>query len=361
MKLSDLPEGVQQAIEKALGDLKKELESAFLEYFTDTTKGLSPNDYDAEEIAKEFLQSRGLKGHRDTIEALVSIVPKRHIKPNNKLANEITRNFINEGQQELLVSREKSKLEIVTRAMLTYTDEKISLSGRPRFTSYDREVHDGVVTLYEAGNRVITPSMVYRAMNGMADSEKISPQAVGAVTRSLDKSRRIMVYIDFSQEARAYNNNCKATYEGYLLACDKVTVTTSGKTQEAYKLLRKPIIYEYSQVSKQIINIPISLLQTRGAVRGTEEVIVIRGYLLRQIMGMKSKTFARSNKITFAGIYEELDITTDEYSEAMYKKKTHATRRHVEALLTEWKEQGFIESFDIYKEGRLYKGVVINL
>ena len=215
MKLTDLPDGVQQAIEKALGDLKKELESAFLEYFTATTKGLSPNDYDAEEIAKEFLHSRGLQGHRDTIEALVSIVPKRHIKPNNKLANEITRNFINEGQQELLVSSEKSKLEIVTRAMLTYTDEKISLSGRPRFTSYDREVHDGVVTLYEAGNRVITPSMVYRAMNGMADSEKISPQAVGAVTRSLDKSRRIMVYIDFSQEARAYNNNCKATYEGF--------------------------------------------------------------------------------------------------------------------------------------------------
>ena len=146
---------------------------------------------------------------------------------------------------------------------------------------------------------------------------------------------------------------------GYLLACDKVTVTTSGKTQEAYKLLRKPILYEYSQVSKQIINVPIALLQTSGAVRGTEEVIVIRGYLLRQIIGMKSKTFARSNKITYEGIYSELDM--EDLTGKPLADKSRKVRSHVDALLSEWMEQEFIKDFTVYKEGKTHKGVAITL
>jgi hypothetical protein len=101
---------------------------------------------------------------------LQSILPQKHVKPNNKLANEITKDFINEGEISLNVGRRGSKREIITKAMLSYQDEKISLSGRIAFTPYDREVHDGVVTLYVAGNEVITPEMVYRAMNGMTET-----------------------------------------------------------------------------------------------------------------------------------------------------------------------------------------------
>jgi len=99
-------------------------------------------------------------------------------------------------------------------------------------------------------------------MNGMTESEYISPQAVGAVTKS------------------------------------------------------------------------IALLQTGGAVRNTEEVIVIRGHLLRAIEGMKSHKFKRSNNIAFDALYEKLDVFRETLSEAMYKKKTHTIRQHVEAILT---------------------------
>ena len=292
---------------------------------------------------------------------LKSIIPQKHIKPNNKLANEITKDFINEGEMSLNVGRRGSKREISTKAMLSYQDEKISLSGRIAFTPYDREVHDGVVTLYEAGNEVITPEMVYRAMNGMTETEKISPQAVETVTESLDKSRRTTLKINFTEEARAYKKAVKATYEGYLLACDKITVTTGGQTKEAYKLLRKPILYEYSQVSGQIINVPIKLLQTKEAVRSTEEVIVIRGYLLRQIEYMKSSASKRNNHISYEGIYSELNITEENYNAAMYKKKTHTIRQHVTALLSEWVRLDYLKSYSEYKEGKTIKGVAIIL
>lgn len=321
-------------------------------------------EHDIEKTIKKL--KKELKKYLDVKESkqlvpLKSITPKNHVKPNNKLANEISKDFLNAGEIELRVSKLKAKKEITTKAMLFYKIENVSLAGKAKFTPYDREVYDGVTTLYEAGNEVITPTMVYRAMNGMIDQEYVSSQAIEAVTESLDKSMRTILKIDYLQEAQAYRKDCKATYEGYLLACEKVTVTTGGTTQEAYKLLRKPILYEYAQVSGQILSVPIKLLQTKKAVRSTDEVIVIRGYLLRQIEGMKSHTFTRNNKITFESVYSVLDISTEHCSEAMYKKKTHIIRQHVEALLSEWINQGYIKKHMQYKEGKSIKGVIITL
>lgn len=48
--------------------------------------------------------------------------------------------------------------------MLTYDDKYVQFSRREKYMPYDREVYDGVVTLYEAENDRIIPAMVYRAM-----------------------------------------------------------------------------------------------------------------------------------------------------------------------------------------------------
>ena len=235
----------------------------------------------------------------------------------------------------------------------------ISLEGRMKITPYDREVHDAVVTLHVAGNKIVTPEMVYRAMNGMTESEKLSPQAIDAVTRSMDKSRYTTLKIDFSQEAQAYKKDCKAIYEGYLLACDKLTVSTGGRTKEAYRLLREPILLEYSKISGQIITVPIKLLQTKGNIRSTEDVIVLRGYLLRQIEGMKSRTFHRINKIAYKSIFTELDILPDNY--ANYKEKTRKIREHVIAILGGWVKQNYIKNYEQYKNGKKIEGVEITI
>ena len=129
-----------------------------------------------ERFAKEHYKDNPKAG------ALASLVPDTHVKPNNKLSREMTREFLNKGNFELRVSKLGVKKEITMRAMLSYPGKNITLSDPTDFTPYDREVHDGVVTLYEAGNEVITPAMVYRAMNGMSETEKISPQAVETVS-----------------------------------------------------------------------------------------------------------------------------------------------------------------------------------
>jgi hypothetical protein len=312
---------------------------------------------------QQALQEYLIKNTTSTsaLDILKSIIPKNHIKPNNKLANKMTKNIVDEGEFDLVVSGKKAKKEVLTKVMLYYDENKVKLSGREKFMPYDREVYDGIVSLYEAGNELITPTMVYRAMNGLTETEKISLQALESVTKSLDKSRFIRINIDYTEEAKLYNKHIEKTkYEGYLLAAEKITIKISGEEHEGYKLLRKPILYEYAQISGQIITVPSKLLQTKDAVRGTDEVIVIRGYLLRQIEWIKSdKTNRGNNYITYQGIYQELGILKFNLGEVPYKKKTAKIRSHVKAVLDEWINEGYILKYEEYKEGKSITGVTI--
>ena len=294
------------------------------------------------------------------LEILKSIIPKIHIKPNNKLANKITKDIVDEGEFGLVISGKKAKKEVLTKVMLYYDENKVTLSGREKFMPYDREVYDSVVSLYEAGNNIITPIMVYRAMNGLFATEYVKPQALETVEKSLSKSMFIKITIDYTDEAKLYNKNVEETkYEGYLLAAEKIKVKINDETKEAYKLYRKPILYEYAQISGQIITVPSKLLQTKDAVRGTDEVIVIRGYLLRQIEWIKHDKSNRSENITYQGIYEELGILKFNYNETAYKNKTRKIRNNIKAVLDEWQKQGYIKKYEEYEEKNTIAGVTI--
>ena len=310
---------------------------------------------------KEYRLNNPLPENAGTIEILKSVIPKKHVKPNNKLANKITKDIVDEGEFNLIVSSGKAKREVFTRVMLAYDNKYINLAGQ-KYTSYDREVYDGVVTLYMAGNNIVTPAMVYRAMNGLTETEKISPQALETVTKSLDKSRYMQVTIDYTEEAKLYNKKIqKTTYQGYLLAASKITVKINNEEHEAYKLLDKPILYEYAQISGQIITVPSKLLQTKDAVRSTDEVIVIRGYLLRQIEWIKNDKSERSQNITYKGIYEELEISKIILDETAYKNKTRKMRNHVKAILDEWQEQDYIKKYEEYQDSKTMTGVKITI
>ena len=295
------------------------------------------------------------------LERLNSVIPKNHIKPNNKLANTITKSLVEESEIDLIISDRKAKKEVTTKVMLNYDNKNVQFESPLKFTAYDREVYDGVITLYEAGNNIITPVIVYRAMNGLTDTEYVSEKAVEEVKKSLDKSSRIRTIIDYTDEAKMYNKNIEKTvYEGYLLATDKLIVKVSGIEQEAYKLLRSPILYEYAQISGQIISVPINLLNTKDTVNSTDDVIVIRGYLLRQIEWMKSEKSNRSKNVTYQGIYDELGISKMDLEEKAYENKTKKIRNHVKSILNSWQAQNYIKSFEEYKDGRQLKGAKIS-
>ncbi|MBQ5564153.1 MAG: hypothetical protein IIT39_12340, partial [Clostridia bacterium] len=203
---------------------------------------------------------------RETLPQLATIIPQKHLIPNNKLANSLTKDIIGGGLIELDVGRKKD--DILTRCILNYEGDNVKLTSRRSFTEYDRQVADAVTSLYEYGNKshIITAATVYRAMVHATETETPSPQQIEAVTQSLDKLRFVRVQIDCTEELMRRNidlNGSQITagkIDTYLLTLDKMEIIAGGQKVVAYKVIKTPILYEYSRLTGQVITVPAALL-----------------------------------------------------------------------------------------------------
>lgn len=309
-----------------------------------------------QQMFKKYMADNGFSSttSKDSeIEILKSVIPKTFAITNNKLSNEMTKDFTNKGDISLAVMNVGKKNEIRTYNSLAYEGENVSITGRYEFTAYDRAIHNAVCSLYAAGNDIVTPAMVYRAVTGITETEYVSPQSIEAVLNSLDKSRFMRLKVDFTEEAKARGFDVdKTMIDSYLLPAEAVVVKTGGHEMAAYKILKTPALYQYSQRTKQIISIPLELLDTKVATRNTEEIIPIKEYLVRRIEIMKNDD-SMGNKILYETIFDEVGLKD------IIKQKSLVLRNSIKAILELWKDKGYIHNFEEYKMGRSIKGIAI--
>jgi hypothetical protein len=308
-------------------------------------------------------QEKTLENLQKEIVFLNSIKVNNLLIPNTKVANQLTTGNLYNELTEVVVSGNKTK-EVTTKVILNY--EGVTLTGRREVTAYDRVVHNALLSVKKAGNKNFTPATVYRVMNGLTERDWVRPQAIAAVTNSIDKLLVTRAKIDFTDEAIMHHKNIQnATLEGFLIEARKIEIKAGGEIVSGYEFIseKDPILYSHAQVSGQIYTIPIKLLKTKSKVRGTEEVIIIREYLIRQIEWIKSNKSKRSPNITYKSIYEELGISQTDLNEKAYKEKTFKIRSHTKALLASWKEKEveYIKDYKEYKEGYIYKGITITV
>lgn len=299
---------------------------------------------------------------------LQSLIPQKHLIPNNKLANSLTKDIIGAGIIELDVSGKKEP-ELLTRCILNYEGDNVKLSSRQPFTEYDRNVADAVTSLYEYGDssHIITAAQVYRAMVHATKTETPSAQQIGAVTKSLDKMRFVRVQIDCSQELTRRNvslNGAQVTsgkIDTYLLALEKIEVTAGGQRVSAYKIMKPPILYEYSSLTRQVLTVPAALLDVRDntgvKVSNTELRIAAKGYLLRRISVMKGKSGARqSHTIKYSSLYEEVCP-----GQTLRRVEQQRLRDYTAIVLENWTWKGFISGYTETLQGNKKIGVEIKL
>lgn len=299
---------------------------------------------------------------------LNSVIPQKHVIANHAIVNSLS-DVLDAGKRKALPVALKGKEgEVNTYCMATYEGDNVTISSRQTFDEYDRNVSDAVTSLYLYGDpsHIITPAMVYRTMIHATDTETPSAHQIEAVTRSLDKLRFVRVVIDCSEELTYRNlslNGAQVTngkIDTYLQAMEMLEVTAGDQTVKAYRVLKTPILYEYSHMIGQVLTVPANLLDIRekrkdGAVTraaNTEQRIAIKGYLLRRIEVMKGKTKQHRSilyKTLLAGICEE-DASG---------KRRHEIRQYVKTCLDYWKEVGYIAGYAEYKEGREIAGVKI--
>lgn len=324
------------------------------------------------EASREFFQNQLNKMDIEELPMLQSLIIQKHVIPNNKLANMMTRDVVEDGPFELTNVAGRGKGAAKVRCIVTYEGDNVEILGKHPFTEYDRQVFNAVCSLFIYGHKshLISPAMVYRAMTHDECSMSPSPQQIAAVTKSLDKMRFMRVVINWREEAEKrklqltpeYKIN-GGQYDDYLLPMSKISANINGQERTAYKILSTPILYEYARVAGgQVITIPAAALDVWESPgrksANTEKRIAIKGYLLRRVMQMKGKSAGRlSTHILYS------DINDTVYYGKATPKEQRAAREYTEQVLKSWSadRNSPVKGYKNLTSGRKIIGVDIDI
>lgn len=316
----------------------------------------------------------------------LAIVPEQHSMPNHKLVNALTHvPAIDEAGFNVLidVSKHGAKNVVTSSCLLSYEGDNVKITGRQPFTQYDRAVYDAVTSLYIAGNRTVTTDMICREMVGKTEQEKPSAQQKAAVTKSLEKMRFTRATINCGDEfamrrIQIDGNNATGGFDENLLYLRGKWLKAGKHTIRGYDILSAPVLYEYSRMTKQIVSVPVALLDvkkrdkkgnfTTHSLDYTEQRVLIKNHLLRRIEGMKGKNGLNNHSIALKDYEKDGKLHEGLYTIAgkpelsqpaaanldkkeLQKRKNDAfsIRADVELILDYWTKVKYIRGFEPYK------------
>lgn len=256
------------------------------------------------------------------------------------------------------VSPKKSEEPINTVVMIDYEHlEGVSFSRQKAFTPFDREVLNAVTTLYvEGNNEYITAEAIYKIMTGDTKA-RLQPVMREKIVESMAILGRTFVKIDATREALEFYNVDRMEFEESALIIRKATVERGKERVDAYQILGAPILYKYASGKKQIGRAPAKLL--KSSLKTSEEIIILKGYLLRRVEQMKNSA-RTSRNIRYATIFESLG-TFEGLTDQQVKDKRKKLYKSIATILDEWKADGYITDYSVNKNNNAYESITISI
>lgn len=309
---------------------------------------------------------------------------------NNRLINTLTRRRENDPIAFEVQFRDKPKLYTNTFCMLDLSKTKsVKLDSTDPFTEFDRNVYNATVTLFEAGNTILTPAMVFHMMTG-ANTRLVGEKQLRAISNSLDKLRFTRVIIDCEDELRQRGikvngkGGVSGYYDTYLLNASAMRARNAGFIIEALKIEASPVLYQYAKATNQVVQIPIQMLCVREVedgedgnllikdtlVRNNESRIQLKGYLARRVRVSSRTSMFSSCTIPFEsyehdeehypGLYEVAGLTDEKRGKVPEKR----IRDYIEDVLRYWVASGYITDYTFRcfeKNSRMITHLEINI
>lgn len=261
------------------------------------------------------------------------------------------------------VAPKSSKDEVNALLRLDYEeiiDNSDNIKMSKKLVPYDREVQNAVISLYVKGNEYITSPMIFRTLTG---KNNINPASTSLkmIDESVRKMIKTYIIMDLTEEIekhkRHFVNMEEFKYEGHILSAEVATGVLNGQKVSCYHILREPILYSYSQSKKQIVSVPMKLLNS--PINNTDDNIMLRGYLIERVITMKRNAKV-SRYILFETIYALFSMNHYTSDSGRRKKKMHI-RNSVEKILLYWAENDFIAGYSIEMNGQTARGLTIDL
>lgn len=265
--------------------------------------------------------------------------------------------FLFDGKTDFSEERQISVGKTGKKDVIINVQAYVAIDGEiipATFTAYDREVLNGICSIYASGQDIMTTQTIYEAFTGRRNP---SSQARAHVTRSINKMRSTLFSIDWTNHAKMsglpLEDKDYIKSNDNLLLMKNVEANINGTDTNAFLLLQAPILYNYAKSVGQIVTIDKSLLQMDN-LNNTDDSIVLKNYILTRIAIMKNqKNKIKSHAILFDTMFNYCQITGN-------KNEMKRKRELVIKILDELKKKEYITGYKIKKEGNKYKGIDVS-
>ena len=136
------------------------------------------------EYLQKQLKKYDAETEKDELEFMKTILPSLYIIPTHKLAGELPKNMLNNGEIPIKLGKNVityNEFSSEYSSELECKKPNMELSNPDEYTAYDVVVQDAIISLYVAGNECFTPEAVYRTMTGATGdyyTQNISDDAI---------------------------------------------------------------------------------------------------------------------------------------------------------------------------------------
>jgi len=175
----------------------------------------------------------------------------------------------------------KKEVNLEVKLKLADIEKRENVHYSRELTATDRLYHDVCHSLAEAGNRFVTPGMIYSALYGSND---YNLEQIAEIRASIDKMQHTWVFIDNHQEIEAGYHYPKYKEGGWLIPWRIGEAEYNGQVCEGYRVTEPLPLPEFAKGRNQISYYSANLLLTAGKTnKRTPQKNRIEAYILDQV------------------------------------------------------------------------------
>ena len=229
-------------------------------------------------------------------------------------------------------------------------------------TGYDEIIFDACISEQYQGNEFTTPAIIHRAIGG--SKTKITVTEQEKILNSIRKLATTFIDFDISAvcEKFNYNEGKQFIYSGYLLPAEFISATINGRFDSTViHFLQNSPLLDVAKIKQQLIACDNSLLYSAKS-NVQENVLAIKGYLLRRILSIKGSHSNKRGKrvkklqpiILIDSLFEKCELL---YADRNRKSEY---RNIIEKIMDFFKTQGLISSWHFEKQGNKFYSIHFN-
>ncbi len=364
-KESGFIEEVTKMVESISAPLSGFAEDILHKYILTFNK-LYETDFETLDEIEEYIKENKLelKNEREVSDIIETSVvsPHDYVRTLGALTDRVFENTITlrNGKQgkykvKLFTPTQKNVNEVSVYASVNFDKVFQDLGDEaeiPDFTDDGRQVHDGIVSNYLAGNRIMTYLMIYKGFTGDENCKRLPDGIFEMISEAL-LSFRGWLKIQSNGSNKRTDKNYNEPILVFRQYEESESVIINGKTIkggngiiEVYEL---PVLYRFAlDNGNEVDTRPIKLLDIPN-INNTPENLRLKRYLYSRVIAMRNnyernvlkqhKKMSVSRKILFESIFSHIGATGAD------RKRKYKIVLKIEKTLNYWKDFGLIAGY----------------